>query len=94
MENKTNGRCLAIIDSITYNLRMLVATPNHPNGGVFYVWAAIQAHYPYEVHFITEYQGMYLVDPRVLCKADRSTIDNMELEAKSLRILVYEQKIK
>lgn len=92
MENKTNGRCLAIIDSITYNLRMLVATPKHPNGGVFYVWAAIQAHYPYEVHFITEYQGMYLVDPRVLCKADRSTIDNMELEAKSLRIVVYDSK--
>lgn len=93
MENKINGRCIAIINGITYNLKMLVATPNHPNGGQFYTWAAIQTNYPYEVHFITEYQGMYLVDPRVLCKADKATIENMEKESKTLKMVIYESKI-
>lgn len=93
MENKTNGRCIAIINGVTYNLKMLVATPNHPNGGQFYTWAAIQTSYPYEVHFITEYQEMYLVDPRVLCKADKATIENMEKESKTLKMVIYESKI-
>lgn len=93
MENKTNGRCIAIINGITYNLHMLVATPNHPNGGQFYTWAAIQTSYPYEVHFITEYQGMYLVDPRVFCKADKATIENIEKESKTLKTIVYDNKI-
>lgn len=50
MENTTLGRCIAIINGITYNLRRIIVTPNHPNGGQFYVLAAIQTDYPYEVH--------------------------------------------
>ena len=93
MENKTNGRCIAIINGITYNLHMLVATPNHPNGGLYYTWAAIQTGYPYEVHFITEYQGMYLVDPRVLCRADKATIENIKNESKNLKTVIYDSNI-
>lgn len=93
MNNVSNGRCIAIINGITYILKRLVATPNHPNGGSYYVWAGIQMNYPFEVHFITEYQGMYLVDPTPLCKADKATNEENKQESNLLKTVIYENTL-